>query len=176
MISSSFENNEYLQNVKEDGRMNFNIVKGNIIYLEDCIEALMNSELGAQYFSEKEKAKNALIEGFNKDEIIVAVDNDNRCIGFIWYIPHGAFHAFPYLHIIAVKEEYRGKGLGSRIIEHLESVLAENNSKCFLVVADFNTEAKRLYDKIGYIEVGRIPDLYKKGVTEIIMMKVLKSS
>ena len=47
-------------------------------------------------------------------------------------------------------------------------------SKCFLVVADYNPEAKRLYEQIGYTEVGRIPDLYKEGVTEILMMRLLK--
>ena len=154
--------------------MNFNILKGNILNLEDCIDALVNSELGVQYFSEREKAKDALIEGFEKEEIFVAVDNDNRCIGFIWYILQGAFHAFPYLHIIAVKEEYRGIGIGKKIIENIEDILSEKYSKCFLVVADFNPKAKRLYERMGYIELGRIPDLYKKGVTEIFMMKMLK--
>lgn len=156
--------------------MNFKLIKGSIINLDDCIEALMKSELGAQYFSEREKAENALIEGFEKEEIYVAVDERERCIGFIWYILHGAFHAFPYLHIVAVKEEYRGIGIGRSIIENFEDILSEKYSKCFLVVADYNPKAKKLYEKIGYIEVGRIPDLYKKGVVEILMMRVLNGN
>jgi len=41
----------------------------------------------------------------------------------------------------------------------------------FLVVADFNPEAKRLYEHLGYRQVGEIPGLYKAGVTEYLMMK-----
>lgn len=154
--------------------MKIQLIKGKILYLDDCIDALMKSELGAQYFTEREKAKSTLTEGFEKEEIYVAVDVNGRCVGFIWYILHGAFHAFPYLHIVAIKEEYRGVGIGRNIIRNFEEILSEKYSKCFLVVADYNPEAKRLYEQIGYTEVGRIPDLYKKGVTEILMMKMLK--
>jgi ribosomal protein S18 acetylase RimI-like enzyme len=154
--------------------MKTELIKGNIVYLDDCIDALIKSELGVQYFSERDKAKRALIEGFEKGEIYVAVNESNKCVGFIWYIMHGAFHAFPYLHIIAVKEEYRGRGIGRNMIEYFEDILSDKFSKCFLVVADYNPEAKRLYEQIGYTEVGRIPDLYKKSVTEILMMRVLK--
>jgi ribosomal protein S18 acetylase RimI-like enzyme len=41
----------------------------------------------------------------------------------------------------------------------------------FLVVADFNPEAKRLYESLGYRQVGVIPGLYKEGVSEQLMMK-----
>lgn len=49
-----------------------------------------------------------------------------------------------------------------------------NSSKLFLVVADFNPGAKRFYIKNGFKEVGRIPDLYKNGVVESLMMKELQ--
>lgn len=45
-------------------------------------------------------------------------------------------------------------------------------SKLFLVVADFNPDARRLYEKIGYTEVGCIPSLYREGITENLMMKL----
>lgn len=154
--------------------MNFEMMKGNISYLDDCADALINSELGQQYFYNIEKAKSALVEGLQKEEILVAINNSGSCIGFIWYILEGSFHAYPYLHIIAIKEQYRSLGIGTKIIEHVENIFAEKYPKCFLVVADFNPKAQKLYKKIGYVEIGRIPDLYKKGVTEIHMMKLLK--
>ena len=39
------------------------------------------------------------------------------------------------------------------------------------MVADFNPEAKRLYESAGYRQVGAIPGLYKEGITEYLMMK-----
>ncbi|WP_373262502.1 GNAT family N-acetyltransferase [Hungatella hathewayi] len=47
----------------------------------------------------------------------------DRCAGFFYYIPKGCFHSFPYLHLIAVKEEYRGQGIGRKLIDYLENVV-----------------------------------------------------
>lgn len=147
------------------------IVKGNIRYLSDCEEALVNSELGRRYFSQTGSAKSSLEKGFAEDEIYVALDDSSNCMGFVWIIINGAFHSFPYIHIIAVKSEYRGQGIGKTLLQHVEDVYYSNNPKLFLVVADFNPEAKRLYESLGYTTIGEIPDLYRKGITECLMMK-----
>jgi len=47
-------------------------------------------------------------------------------------------------------------------------------SKLFLVVGDFNLRAKKLYKKIGYSEIGDIPNLYKYGITKCVMIKSRK--
>lgn len=113
-----------------------------------------------------------MLEGLQKRELRVVFNEDNQPIGFYWLIPRGAFHSFPYLHIVAVKEEYRGKGYGKEIIHSIEEQIFKESPKLFLVVADFNPRAKKLYEKLGYKEAGVIPDLYKAGVTEHLMMKV----
>jgi ribosomal protein S18 acetylase RimI-like enzyme len=151
--------------------MEIAIVKGSIDYINDCEDALLNSGLGKRYFSGKGSARKALEEGFDKEEIYIAVDNSNNCKGFIWFIIDGIFHSFPYLHIIAVKEEYRKHGIGKRLLKFFEEVCFKDYTKLFLVVADFNPDAKMLYEKIGYFEVGSIPNLYRPGVAEYLMMK-----
>jgi ribosomal protein S18 acetylase RimI-like enzyme len=40
-----------------------------------------------------------------------------------------------------------------------------------MVVADFNPDARRLYERPGWRQVGEIPGLYREGVTEYLMMK-----
>ena len=149
------------------------MMPGSERYLEDCKTALMESELGRVYFSDEGKAQQAIIEGITRKELLVALDADGACLGFLWMIPNGAFHGFPYLHIIAVKPACRGLGVGSRMLRYFEEVLCIGANKAFLVVADFNPKAKQLYERIGYHEVGCVPDLYKQGVTEHVMMKVL---
>lgn len=153
--------------------MDINIIKAEKKYLMDCVIALQNSELGRVYFQDEDKAKKAIEEGMSKEEIYIAIDNNSRCIGFIWVIINGAFHSFPYLHIIAVKEEYRSLGIGKKLMQYIEETVLQKPSKIFLVVADFNPRAKQLYLSTGYKQVGVIPDLYKKGVTEYLMMKEL---
>ncbi len=151
--------------------MEITIDKGNIRHLKDCEEALVNSELGRRYFSQAGSAGSSLEKGFANNEIYVALDDDSNCIGFIWVIANGIFHSFPYIHIIAVKSEYRGQGIGKILLQYVEDVYYSNNSKLFLLVADFNPEAKRLYESIGYTAIGVIPDLYRQGITECLMMK-----
>lgn len=152
--------------------MEITIVKGKMDYIDDCEEALVKSELGLRYFSKEGSARKALEEGFEKQQIYIAVDCNNNCLGFIWYILGGIFHSFPYLHIIAVREESRSHGIGKKLLKFFEDTCFKEYSKIFLVVADFNPDAKRLYQKIGYIEVGSIPNLYREGITEYIMMKL----
>ena len=150
--------------------MDITILKGSIDYLDDCEDALVNSELGKRYFSEKGSARKSLEEGFCKNEIYVAVEY-NHCKGFIWVIKNGIFHSFPYIHIVAVKSENRGQGIGEVLLRFVEYECFTDYSKLFLVVADFNPNAKRLYERLGYTEIGEIPNLYRKGISECLMMK-----
>jgi ribosomal protein S18 acetylase RimI-like enzyme len=151
--------------------MKMTIIKGSIEYINDCEDALVNSELGKRYFSQKGSARKALQEGFAKGEIYIALDACESCKGFIWFILDGIFHSFPYLHIIAVKQESRNQGIGKKLLKFFEDNCFKDYSKLFLVVADFNPDAKILYEKIGYIQVGTIPSLYREGITEHLMMK-----
>jgi len=151
--------------------MDINIIKAENIHLIDCKLALQKSELGRVYFAEEDKAIKALSEGISKGEIFVGINKDGTCLGFVWFILNGAFHSFPYLHIIVVKEEFRNLGIGKKLLKHFEEITSKTSSKLFLVVAEFNPKAKQLYQSIGYTEVGIIPDLYKRGVTECLMMK-----
>ncbi|MBU3072956.1 GNAT family N-acetyltransferase [Clostridium estertheticum] len=151
--------------------METKIVKGSIDYINDCEDTLVNSEIGIRYFSKKGSARTALEEGFAKEEIYIAMDINQNYKGFIWIILDGIFHSFPYLHIVAVKQESRNQGIGKNLLKFFENSCLKDYSKIFLVVADFNPDAERLYKKNGYIQVGTIPSLYMEGITEHLMMK-----
>lgn len=148
--------------------LNIKIIKGNFEHLRDCEEALLKSSLGQHYFESEGSALKAIEEGLEHGNLYVAFAED-VCAGFMFYITNGAFHSFPYLHLIAVKEEYRGNGIGKRLVEYFEKI--SDRDKFFLAVADFNPNAKHFYESIGYRQVGEIPGLYREGITEYIMMK-----
>jgi ribosomal protein S18 acetylase RimI-like enzyme len=151
--------------------MKIDITEANTMHLQDCKLALLNSKLGQEYFPLEEKAISALTDGISRKEMFVAVNDEGECVGFIWFVWGGAFHSFPYLHIIAVKDEFRGQGIGKRLLSFFEEAVFPEYSKVFLVVADFNPDAKRLYERLGYRQVAALPGLYKEGVTEYLMMK-----
>ena len=85
--------------------------EGSEQHLKDCTDALCRSILGEKYFSSTESAEIAILEGIRQENLYVAFIGE-ECVGFTYIIPKGAFHSFPYLHIIAVKEEYRNRGIG----------------------------------------------------------------
>jgi ribosomal protein S18 acetylase RimI-like enzyme len=147
--------------------------KGNEQQLKDCRDALCRSTLGERYFSSPGSAENAILEGIRQENLYVAFIGE-ECVGFTYIIPKGAFHSFPYLHIIAVKEEYRNKGIGKALLDYSENIAYEMADRIFLVVADYNPDAKRFYERNGYQQVGEIPNLYRPGVTEYMMAKDLK--
>jgi ribosomal protein S18 acetylase RimI-like enzyme len=151
--------------------LNIAISRADESHIRDCVAALAHSELGRVYFPSEENALASLAEGVAQDEVFVAVDEAGESVGFIWFIPRGAFHSYPYLHVIAVKDGHRGEGIGQKLLQFFEEGVFEDSAKAFLVVADFNPDARRLYERLGWRQVGAIPGLYREGVTECVMMK-----
>ena len=147
--------------------------EGNERHLKDCKDALCRSVLGEKYFSSPGSAENAILEGLRQGNLYVALIEE-ACVGFTYIIPKGAFHSFPYLHIIAVKEDYRGRGIGKALLDFSESIASKMADRLFLVVADYNPDAKRFYERNGYRQVGEIPNLYRPGIAEYLMTKNLK--
>jgi ribosomal protein S18 acetylase RimI-like enzyme len=150
--------------------MHITIIKGEQFHLEACCEALMRSDIGVAYFSSFDPRK-ILLEGLLNNDIDVALDESNNCIGFIWYERYGAFGMHTYLHMIAVKQELRGRGIGKRLIALFEEKTFKEDNMIFLLVAHFNEKAYKLYESLGYRQVGIIPGFYRKDINERLLMK-----
>ncbi len=148
-------------------------VIGNETQLEDCAKCLNNSVLGERYFYDRKHTVDFLKDGFEKGEIYVYIHQDT-VLGFMRIDPKGTFAKFPLLRVIAVSEKHRNQGIGKAMLEFYELTGFEAADKVFLLVSEFNNDARRLYERLGYVEVGKIPDLYQKGVSEYFMMKKKK--
>ena len=154
--------------------MDVSIVRGDHGHLEDCVKALVHSELAKVYYPTKESAESLLKEGIEKQEIYVALDERFECVGYIWFALSKMFYKFPYIRQIAVRKELRRQGIGKKLLSFIEEIAFKDWSKLFLTVSDFNRRAKKLYQEIGFEEVGLVPDLFKDGVAEHVMVKVRK--
>jgi ribosomal protein S18 acetylase RimI-like enzyme len=146
------------------------IRKASMANYEDCKEALLLSKLGETYYSDYEKLRIVLSEGIVNGEIYVA-EKDGETLGFIRYSLNGMFMMFPYLRNIAIKPGYRGQGIGTILLKYFENKAFKYSDTLFLLVSDFNPAAKRLYERIGYQQVGEIPNLIKEGISEQLLMK-----
>ncbi len=145
--------------------------------LEECSAILEESDLGQKYFVNNKGdyiGRELLEEGFNNNEIsVLQVGEDSETVGFSWIQARGIFHWFPFLHVVAVSKKYRKLGYGSMLMEHFESLCRTDykSDKAFLVVANKNIIAKGLYQRLGYKEVGSIPNLYIENADEVLMYK-----
>lgn len=92
-------------------------------------------------------------------------------MGYIMVTDNGTFDMYPYLHLIIVHRDYRGKGYGSTLMEYYEDVFYPQSRKLFLLVGGFNMEAIKLYERLGYIKCGEIDGFYNPIL--IILMRMV---
>ena len=82
-----------------------------------------------------------------------------------------------WIGITIGEKDGRGKGIGLTALRHLEAQIKQQGLKRIeLGVFEFNTAACKLYQKAGYIEIGRIPDFTfwnNKMWTDIRMEKYI---
>lgn len=132
-----------------------------------------NSTMGELYFqSDAEKIKK-ILENARRDEKVLVAVVDGSAVGFIWFDLSGVFRIHPYVHLHFVRTDMRGQGIGRSLLEAFEMSASEISSKTFLAVAEFNYRASALYESQGYKFVGSIPGLYREGVAENLLMKIL---
>ncbi len=137
-------------------------------------EWMANDDLWQRYRLSPATIATDFERGLERGDLILVADADLPARGFAWCLLDGMFGAFPYLKRFAVDPAAAGKGLGSFILENLEhKLVAQQRRELFLLVSDFNTGAQQFYQRHGYREIGRVPDLVLPGVSEVLFRKHL---
>ncbi len=62
----------------------------------------------------------------------------------------------PFLNLIYIREEYRGKGFGKQAIIHWENEMKNQGYKMTLLSTQADEEVQHLYRKLGYIDCGSL--------------------
>ncbi|RZL46181.1 MAG: GNAT family N-acetyltransferase [Pedobacter sp.] len=75
------------------------------------------------------------------------------------------------IKILWVDENYRHKGLGTKLLNHVETIAKENGAT-IAMLDTFNFQAEEFYLKNGYLPVGEIID-FPKGHKRIYLSKKL---
>lgn len=149
--------------------MKVHICLGTREHREACIRALQDSALWDTYFSDLPMIDDMFDRGFDAKEIHVALNDRGECIGYIWVTRGGCFAHFPYLRSFAVVKSCRNQGIGAGLLRYFEDVSSSN--RFFLLVSELNETAQRFYERHGYTAVGKVPNLFKNGISEIILTK-----
>jgi ribosomal protein S18 acetylase RimI-like enzyme len=102
--------------------------------------------------------------------ILLAQRASANC-GFLFLHPNGVAGS-PYIASIVTTAEVRGQGVGSALLDAAERWIPDARH-IFLCVSSFNADARRLYQRRGYSQVGEFPDYVVDGASEILMLKRL---
>ena len=102
-------------------------------------------------------------------EAFIVAELDNKIVGYIMCKIEFGFSNFRKLgfvkkgHVVsvAVLEEHRGKGLGKALmLEGINGVMHRKSDEIYLEVRVSNTDAIKMYEKLGYVIYRQIIDYY----------------
>jgi len=103
-------------------------------------------------------------------ERYVAIDN-GEVVGFVLISMRGTFSG--YVKSIAVREDWRGRGLGSALLAFVEERIFRETQNVFICVSSFNVRAQALYSRLGYETVGDLRDFIARGYDERLLRKTI---
>ena len=76
-----------------------------------------------------------------------------------------------FVALLAVRPDVAGQGVGRVLMEHADSRTFGVRRWLFVSADAGNDGALRFYRKLGFVRVGRLPDLVRDGHTEILLRK-----
>ncbi len=138
--------------------------------LEECAKLMASSEPWITLKRGFEDCRSSLDGDFR--EVYVAKQNE-EIIGLIVLQMKGSFSG--YLQSICISPEMRRVGLGKKLIQFAEERVFSASPNLFLCVSDFNLDAIKLYEELGYERIGVIDDFVERGFREILMRKTIGS-
>ena len=106
-----------------------------------------------------------------EDLLYIAHLKDEAC-GFLLMRRRGVAGA-PYIVSLAVREDLRGTGVGSRMLKFAEDFFRGESRNIFMCVSSFNGRARELYERLGYLVVGEFKDYIVDGESEFLLWKGL---
>ena len=119
------------------------------------------------FFSEDQCLKDLQHERLN---VWGALNPSNEILGFLAAKPDGIGFE-PLIEYLCVREDSRGTGVGTELIKYFESVLFPEADNLYLFVSDINPRAMALYTRLGYVQVGALPNFNLVGQTEFLHRK-----
>ena len=131
-----------------------------------------------QYWKNPPKEKIEWVEeGIEKNEFFFINESNGKNIGMVRVLDEDLMYwgkqkeKTKYIHSLVVKEEYNGKGIGSKVIHEIQKKAREENCKYLRLDADSkNVKLCQYYEKLGFKQVGtkRLPlstnNLYQKEI------------
>jgi len=111
----------------------------------------------------------AIVRDRSREVYVAAAPDTGEIVGCLILNMTGAFVG--YIQTVALREEWRGRGLGTQLIAFAEARIFRESPNVFICVSSFNHRAKALYERLGYEVVGELRDYIVQGHSEWLLRK-----
>ena len=141
----------------------------------DAMALIMTSHPLWQHYGVTYKGARQRLHGLrDEDESgFVAVDDAGQLRGFVLYNPK-TFGFSGYIRFLGVDARSKGQGIGRALVLRVEAdLLARHVNRLTLLCTAWNQSARTFYEKMGFAEVGELPNWVQPGTTEVLYAKWL---
>lgn len=111
-----------------------------------------------------------------QQEIWLTTVLEGQTIAVTYCAPERMTEGTYNLYLIAVRKEAQGKGVGRKIMTHVEELLLQQGARVLLVetsgLAEFEL-TREFYDKCQYHREAVIRDFYQEGEDKVVFWKKL---
>jgi ribosomal protein S18 acetylase RimI-like enzyme len=102
---------------------------------------------------------------------VYVMHNGEQIAGFVILQVQGTFSG--YIQTLCIDEAWRGKGLGTRLLNFCEKRILSFSPNIFICVSSFNKRAIKLYYDYGFKLVGELDNFVVEGYSELLMRKTV---
>ncbi|KAK2763807.1 N-alpha-acetyltransferase mak3 [Arachnomyces sp. PD_36] len=111
------------------------------------------------------------------DLCFMAVDDENNLVGVVVskLEPHRGGPLRGYVAMLAVREEYRGKGIATKLVRKaIDAMIEQDADEIALETEITNTAAIKLYERLGFLRSKRLHRYYLNGNSAFRLVLYLK--
>jgi len=112
--------------------------------------------------------------GTNSNDEIWFTYGKEEPIGILYCAPERMTDGTRNALLLAVHKKHQGKGIGSKLMNHLEQFLIEQDVRMLLVETsglEQFAQTRQFYLNNGYEKIATIPEYYEAGDAKIIFQK-----
>jgi len=131
-----------------------------------CAEMMLTTE---PWITLRLTRENALATLYDTAKEVYAARDARGVAGFVILDMRGLMRG--YIQTVCVRADRRGEGVGSRLVRFAEDRIFRESPNVFICVSSFNPDARRLYERLGFEQVGTLRELIVTGHDELVLRK-----
>ncbi|EFW16746.1 N-alpha-acetyltransferase mak3 [Coccidioides posadasii str. Silveira] len=111
------------------------------------------------------------------DLCFMAMDQNDNLIGVVVskLEPHRGVPLRGYIAMLAVQEEYRGRGIATKLVRMaIDAMIERNADEIVLETETTNTSAMKLYERLGFLRSKKLHRYYLNGNSAFRLVLYLK--